>query len=138
MSIRYVATAFVILAAAQAASAQSVINPANINPYSRTSLSPYLSFSRGGDFDFRNPLARPIMVVPDFLANFEASRLFAGRGDLGYPPNSYEEWIRQREGETRLSPSGQPIGFMIWGPYYELSNQNSFVPNAPNRGRPYR
>jgi hypothetical protein len=40
--------------------------------------------------------------------------------------------------ETRFSPSGQPIGFAIYGPYYDLPNQNSFVPTAPNRGRLYR
>ena len=140
MCIRYLPTALVILAATQAASAQTVISPANVNPYSRSSLSPYINFnfSRGGDYDFRNPLVRPILVVPDFVGDYDPTRPFAGRGDFGYQQGGYEAWIKMRESETRLSPSGQPIGFMIWGPYYDLPNQNSFVPSAPNRGRLYR
>lgn len=125
---------FLVMMAAQGASAQATINPANVNPYSRTSLSPYLNFSRGGDYDFRNPLLRPTMVVPDFLTYYDPSRPFPGRPDA-YAPNSFEEWFKQRENETRFSPSGQPIGFMIYTPYYDLPNQNSFIPTAPTRGR---
>ena len=133
--LRAVIAALFLLAMSQVASAQSVINPAYVNPYSRTSLSPYLSFSRGGDYDFRNPLVRPVMVVPDFLANFDPYRPFAGRPDFSMQPNSFEDWFKQRENETRFSPSGQPIGFMIYSPYYDLPHQNSFIPGAPTRGR---
>ena len=123
-----------MLAAAQVASAQSVISPAYINPYSRTSLSPYLNFSRGGDYDIRNPLAQPAVMMPDFLGYYAQARSLAGRPDAS-APNSFEEWYKQRENETRFSPSGQPIGFMIYTPYYDLPNQNSYIPSAPTRGR---
>jgi hypothetical protein len=129
-----------MLAAAQNASAQTVYSPYNVNPYSRSSLSPYINYSRnvGGDYDFRNPLVRPAMIVPDFLAAYDAIRATAGRPDYSLPPSSFEDWFKQRENETRFSPSGQPIGFQIYGPYYDLPNHNSYVPTAPNRGRIYR
>jgi hypothetical protein len=132
--LRPVLAGLLVLAAAQVASAQTVLNPVNVNPYSRTALSPYLNYSRGGDYDIRNPLSRPAMVIPDFLAYYDQARILGGRPDLA-APNSFEEWYRQRENETRFSPSGQPIGFMIYTPYYDLPNQNSFIPSAPTRGR---
>jgi hypothetical protein len=125
-----------LLAGAPLASAQSVISPYSMNPYARTSLGPYLNFSRGGDYDFRNPLLQPVMVVPEYLAAYDPLRVSAGRPELA--PSSFEEWYRQREMETRFSPSGQPIGFMIYGPYHYLPYQNMFVPTAPTRGRMFR
>ena len=71
MSTRILLAAFVILAMVQAAPAQTVISPANVNPYSRSSLSPYINFNYSrGDYDFRNPLVRPIMIVPEFLGDY--------------------------------------------------------------------
>src|SRR5262245_29529810 len=60
MNIRFLRPAVAglfVLAAAQVASAQAVISPAYINPWSRTSLAPYINYSRGhaSDYDFRNP-----------------------------------------------------------------------------------
>jgi hypothetical protein len=75
-----------VLAAAQVASAQAVINPAYINPYSRTSLAPYINYSRGyaSDYDFRNP-------------HYDPYRPYGAS-----TPNSFEEWRKQRENERRL------------------------------------
>lgn len=137
MWIRILLAGCTTFAATQLAPAQSVLSPASINPYSRTALSPYLNFARD-NYDFRNPLLRPIVIAPEYLADYDPTRPFSGRADFGYPSQGYEAWIKARESETRMSPSGQPIGFMIWGPYYDLTNQNSFVPTAPGRGRLYR
>jgi hypothetical protein len=125
-----------LLALTQSVSAQTVYNPSNLNPYGRSALNAYINASRTGDlFDFRNPLVRPSLMQPDFLSAYELSRSMGGRSDYGYGPQNYEEWIKQRESETRFSPSGQPIGFMIYSPYYDVPYQNSFIPSAINRGR---
>jgi hypothetical protein len=138
MNIRFLRPSlagFLVLAAAQVASAQAVISPAYINPYSRTSLAPYINYSRGyGEYDFRNPLLNPTLVVPDFLSYYDPYRPYPGRPDA-FAPNSFEEWFKQRENETRFSPSGQPIGFLIYTPYWDLPNQNAFTPAGPTRGR---
>src|SRR5690242_11880357 len=108
VNTRLLLAGLVVLAAAQLASAQSVINPAYVNPYSRTALSPYINYSRGpgAEYDFRNPLVQPVFVVPDFLAYYDPSRPYPGRPDA-LAPNSFDEWFKQRENESRFSPSGQ-------------------------------
>jgi hypothetical protein len=105
-----------------------VLNPSNVNPFSRAAINPYLGGPVGDPFDFRHQLMQQFGALQNQMANIPLA------GQAG-PPLNVQQWINQRESETRFSASGQPIGYSIYTPYYEVPNQNSFIPTATNRGR---
>ena len=121
---------FVLAVPTQVALGQGIIvlNPSNVNPYSRAAINPYLGGPVGDPFDFRNQFMQQFNALQNQVANIPLA------GQTG-PPQNVQQWINQRESETRFSASGQPIGYLIYTPYYEVPNQNSFIPTATNRGR---
>ena len=111
-------TVLLMLVMAHAASAQLVVQPGIVNPYSRTALGPYL-----------NPQLRPYIIpeAPMYAMPGYYGGPFESAGGLQYP----DEWVNQRINELRLPATGAPSRYQVYMPYYNLPNHNSIMLGAP-------